>query len=1293
MTAAEATIPALPWLVPVLLVALLLLLLLAVGIGLVLWRRRRAAAGEEPAAARPAAALRREVRQALTTLARLGDAGADPYAVPWIVCLGTEGADTRTLLAGIDPATPSEGGIIPGAGAVHFLAQGAVFHAGDSLVGQPGGLDHWRQLIRLMAECRPHRPVDGLVVVLPADSLLGPAALPFDRLADYGARLSTMIAAAQSLTGLRVPVSVVIDRCDRLPGLAGIIAALPDAALDTALGWACPYALESAYQPDWAAQAVESLAAGLSDLGIQLLLGETAPAEPDPLLLAPSEVRALLPRLKPLLAAVFQPSAYHEAFLFRGLFLTGAVPGREERQAFAPGLFNQRIFREYQLVRPVKGLLTRRTRRLRLTQAALAACLVLEAADLTALAIEAPRHADSFNALLTTIKTDLDRRHQVTGRLDIDSARGAANRLLEGMARLDVETLTTPLAPLSYLFNPDRQLIEVISIGYNAIIIGEVRHRLEDRLAEILSLPDRLRETDNIFDPLGQMVDALSKFDDIYHLYTELPTLRSSAALAKVVDYALNTSLSDEFQKNDRLYREAMALLSVPAIDSIRQTIGAGLRRQFGTAYRTEFSVDGLLARLTHIILLSRGGDPAHPLAPFELLTTLRGELQAIGDEFSASDYSWINGDGDDPDFATLLGRLDGLSLVDDKDIAGLRDSEREQIREARRKLIDTLNAQSLSQIQLDKGKVVLAESLRTLKQQIDTLLAHPVMSEPLAGPAELRGGARPLLWDLSALKQAARLAEDKSAIISGELPRFPPALAGTVERAVSDQASQRIAAAIAAAAQPAERVLTGPYQMDTELRALIGVQQSLTGLADQLFQAQLDRLALRLGDTVQTQALRLLGEVDHLADGLILTSTPPDLSWWDGTPPVAARAFRASSLPELSLTLEAERGVLTRLSRDGAEPLLRLIATFAAEEGNRPLVARWQGIARAIARDEQKDQNASLRQLQGFILTDMDRLDPAQCRALATAPPTPGGDLFALELDRLKANLGQRCVTLAADAVRTRYAGIQSLFNQTLARRFPFASDAGPEAPRAEALAVRRFFWTLDQTPLPGRAELSAAAGPAAADFAAAIAAAETALTPMLVDPTLDQPLSYAVSAEFRANPANDVGGNQIIEWTLDCGPNQVLSSREPKKSVVWASGQPVRLSVRFAANAPAIPAPDPRGRYRVDGATARWEATDPWALLSLIASQGIGDAQGFDLADRRPHLLALDLDLQRNPAAAAGAALLPTARLYLRLGLDAVIRRAGKPEERAPVVLPAFPIAAPQADGAAPLRLEPTP
>ncbi|MFD2233133.1 type VI secretion system protein [Phaeospirillum tilakii] len=1288
MTPAAAAAPG--WL-PVLLLGLLVLLLIALAVAaIVLWRRHRAARDKAPPPT-PARALRRQVRQALGTLARLGDAGADPYAVPWIVALGAEGADTPRLLAAIDSAAPAEASVIPGAGAVHFLPQGAVFHAGDSLIERPGGLDHWRQLVRLLAECRPHRPLDGLVVVLPADALSGPAALPFDRVAEWGARLCTLIAAAQGLTGLRVPVSIVIDRCDRLPGLAALIGALPEAARDAPLGWANPYALETAFQPDWADQAVETVAAGLSDLGIQLLLGETAPADPDPLLLAPSEVRALLPRLKPLLAAMFQPSAYHEAFLFRGLFLAGASDDEGPGQAFVPGLFNHRVFREFQLVRPVRGLLTRRTRRLRLTQAALAASLLAAAAGLTALAVGAPRRAFSFETLLTTIQSDLTHRRQSVQRLDIDAVRGAASRLLQGLARLDVETVTTPLAPLAYLYNPDHDLIEAIAIGYGAIVVSEMHRRFETRLDDILTGPADLPDGGDPIDSLARTVDALAEFDDVYRTYQDLPQLRSSAALDKVAGYTLALSLGDTFQQNDRTYREAMGITSMPALDHARQTIGAALRRQFAAAYQAKFDIGALRRRLDRIAVLSRGGDRA--MAPLDLLVDLRGQLQAIGDDLDSHNYGWINGEGADlgPRLNGLLDRLAGLQLVEGGDVAALRAMGEEQIRTARRTLIDTLSRQSLPQIRVEGGKVVLADSLAALKQQLDALMAHPVMSEPLAGPAELRTGARPLLWDLPGLKQATRLTEDQITLIAADLPRFPPALAGVVERAATEQAGLRITAAIAAAAQPAERVLTGPYQMDTELKALIGVQQPLTGLADQLFQARLDRVALRLGDTVQTQALRLLGEIDRLSAGLILTAAPPDFSWWDGSLPVAARAFRASSLPELSLTLEGEREVLTRLSRDGAEPLLRLIATFAAEDGNRPLVAKWQGIARAIARDGQKDQNASLRQLENFILTAIDRLDPAQCRALAAAPPTPGGDLFALELDRLKANLGQRCVALAGERIRARYAEIQTLFNQTLARRFPFSADARPEAPRAEALAVRRFFWALDQAPLPARAELAAAAGGPAADFAAALTAAETALAPMLVDPTLDQPLAYAVSAEFRANPANDSGGNQVIEWTLECGPGQGLSSRDPKKSVVWSSGQPVRLSVRFAANAPGIPAADPQGRYRVDGATARWEANDPWALLSLIAAQGIGDGQGFDLADRRPHLLGLDVELQRNPAAAPGAALLPHARLYLRLGLDAVIRRPGKPEERSPLLLPVFPVAAPGAEGGAPQRLEP--
>lgn len=1295
----------LPWII----VAVLLLVIVAAVVTVFLWRRLRRK--DEPVGAGADAApdaeelppqdsrwlaahMRREVRKSLNTLRALNDGGDNPYSVPWIVALGAEGAQTREVIDTIDPDRPAAGGVIPRAGSMSFCRNGAVFHAGDTLVEVGGGLGIWRRLIHLMASCRPHRPVDGLVITLPASMLGGPDALPFDRLADRGGRFGEMIAAAQRITGLRVPVTLAITNCQELEGFSALASALPESALDDALGWATPYALESSFQPEWADQAIEHVATSLSGVAIQLLMtgaGATA-ADPDGLLLLPSQVREMALRLKPLLAAMFQPSAYHEAFLFRGVYLVGARPAKPGRSAFVSGLFNDKIFREYQLVRPVKGILTKRTRRLRLTQAALAALAAVSVAGLLWLRADMPVRADKLRLLLATIHSDLTHRVKAEGRIDPDAAQAAAIRLLQEMARMDVLTLTTPLAPSSYLRNPDQLMEQALAIGLDNIIMAEVGHRMSDRLTAILELPPPSGADEGaVMGQLGGYIDRLAEFDRIHRLYRDLPRLRSAAALETVADYSLQIQLPKGFQNNADLYQGAMAMTSVPSADATASTISRSLQSHFATAFRARFDDATLRRRLERIGKLVQNGENHDPDAAMAQLQELLGHLQGIERDLNSRDYGWINGDNAyiGPAFDAALTRLDGLTLVDDQDIAAIRQIGEKQITEARKALFTQLAADRLPLLHLEGGKAVLSPSLVALRTQLEALLARSFMAEKMPSQPPPASGARPILWDPHWLKTSQRLVDDYLAFASGEAMKFPPGLSFSIELAAFDQISQRLDVALAAAARPAERVMSGPYQLENELQGMIAVSQTLGGLAEQLRGAKIEAAGNRLRGIIQTQANRLLAGVDAMASGQLLLAKPPTFDWWDGTMPLAIRTFREPSLPELAIEVENSRDAIAKLAHSYAAPLVGMLTSIPGDGSHRELAARWQGIVRAVAHYEQKDRDSSLRRLEQFILVEMDKIDPANCAGIANSPPTPGGDLFAVALDEMKVALGKQCAALGSSKLRESYASLQSLFNETLAGRFPFAGNAAPATPRADLLAVRRFFWAAGRDKMPARPVVETALGRPTGAFLQGLADAEKALAPMLVDPTLDQPLTYEVEAEFRTNSANDIGGNQIIEWGLECGGDQWLSSREPKRSLVWSTGMPARLFVRFARNAPSLPAPDPQGRYRVDGHMATWEATDPWALLSLLAQLSPDRGRLAELSDRRSHTLELNLDLQRNPEAASGATAGTQARLFLRLGLTALVRKAGKPDEKSPVTLPQFPAAAPEADPSRPVQL----
>ena len=150
---------------------------------------------------------------------------------------------------------------------------------------------------------------------------------------------------------------------------------------------------------------------------------------------------------------------------------------------------------------------------------------------------------------------------------------------------------------------------------------------------------------------------------------------------------------------------------------------------------------------------------------------------------------------------------------------------------------------------------------------------------------------------------------------------------------------------------------------------------------------------------------------------------------------------------------------------------------------------------------------------------------------------------------------------------------------------------------------------------------------------------AVQVALAPMLADPAPDAPLTYAVAVDFRTNIGGDPGANQIVEAIAQFGQRQ-LSSFATSDSLAWSDGQSTRMILRWAKDAPNVPAGGVAQSPQVRGLTATYEYRGAWALLRMIAAQRPGAAVMAQLADRRPATLGFALHLKRNPEAADGGA-----------------------------------------------------
>lgn len=429
------------------------------------------------------------------------------YEVPWVAILGAEGSGTSTVADGIGLPRPfAAEAADDGARTVRwsFFDQGVLLDLPGPWIqrrnGTPADMAGWRTFLRLLRWHRPGRPLDAVVLTLPADQLAGPDAPGKQALLARAGIVRERLAEAQRRLGVRFPVHVLVTQCDRVAGFAATCHALPDAARDEVFGWSSPYPLGARFSAAWVDEAYDTVGAGLYETQVELLAG-AAPAEADGLFRFPAELRRTLPSLRGFLDEVFRESVYQESFFFRGIYFTGdpgapgasaadlappapadphpsagppgagplpdayadpygeadePVPAADAARPAAPvflrQLFAERIFAEAGLARPVGSSLLDGGRGARAAQVAAAALLIL---GIPALLLAGNRLRSTAGETLAM----LEQSHIILAQLERESeatpgALPAGNTsvpaVVEGLAGLRVSRLWSPVVPASW---------------------------------------------------------------------------------------------------------------------------------------------------------------------------------------------------------------------------------------------------------------------------------------------------------------------------------------------------------------------------------------------------------------------------------------------------------------------------------------------------------------------------------------------------------------------------------------------------------------------------------------------------------------------------------------------------------------------------------------------------------------------------------------------------------------------------------------------------------------------------
>jgi IcmF-related N-terminal domain len=340
--------------------------------------------------------LRKRFQQGLD---KFKSVGKDLYKLPWYVVIGEPAAGKSEAIRRCDVGFP------PGmqddfqgvGGTINmnwwFTNYAVILDTAGRLLFEevaPGTTSEWKEFLGLLRKHRPNCPINGLLLVIPADSLVRDSQKRIDERAGVIAR---QLENIQRELDIRFPVYVIIAKCDLLNGFREFFEDIDDpGAQRQILGWSNPDSIDTPFELELMDQHLRTVVERLRRRRLKLLEDPVAKDsshrrtdEVDRLFAFPNSISLITPNLRSYLSTIFVKSEWSTRPLFlRGIYFTSSLregseldqelaqaigvsvddlpSGRvweRETSFFLRDLFIEKIFREW-------GLVTRATNTLRM---------------------------------------------------------------------------------------------------------------------------------------------------------------------------------------------------------------------------------------------------------------------------------------------------------------------------------------------------------------------------------------------------------------------------------------------------------------------------------------------------------------------------------------------------------------------------------------------------------------------------------------------------------------------------------------------------------------------------------------------------------------------------------------------------------------------------------------------------------------------------------------------------------------------------------------------------------------
>ncbi|MEL0214205.1 MAG: type VI secretion protein IcmF/TssM N-terminal domain-containing protein, partial [Burkholderiaceae bacterium] len=282
--------------------------------------------------------------------------GSKKYDYPWIILLNEGKEDDRIPIESINlmRSRASKNLDVSKSFFWHYFSKGLVLEFSSSALREEDESVKedikWTEFLKLCNQYRPRRPIDSIVVSVPAKLLSKSASDKSAKvqLLNLAKAASQRIWMVQNSFSVRVPVYLIISGCEDIPGFESFSKSLPESMRDSILGWSNPNDLSSTFLKEWVVQAINGISETVASLVVDVATSTKKKKNRVSEFLLPIEIKHLQAGMMDYTEALVESSGFYEPFFFRGIYMVT----NHEKPSFCKDLFEKKIIGELGLLRP-----------------------------------------------------------------------------------------------------------------------------------------------------------------------------------------------------------------------------------------------------------------------------------------------------------------------------------------------------------------------------------------------------------------------------------------------------------------------------------------------------------------------------------------------------------------------------------------------------------------------------------------------------------------------------------------------------------------------------------------------------------------------------------------------------------------------------------------------------------------------------------------------------------------------------------------------------------------------------